>query len=95
MPIDLEYQLTIVWDSPADDAVFIALLESVVEQCATAARELRLDNPYVDLTHAYATQDPLGSYGADNLARLRSTAKKYDPEGVFQKLVPGGFKLGD
>ncbi|KAI9885726.1 MAG: hypothetical protein M1823_002492 [Watsoniomyces obsoletus] len=90
----IAYQLTLIWDSPDNDAAFIALQESVVEQCTTAAREAGLDHPWIDLTHAYATQDPLSSYGADNLARLRSTAKKYDPDGVFQKLVPGGFKLG-
>jgi hypothetical protein len=33
-------------------------------------------------------------YGAANVAFLRDVSRKYDPLGVFQKLVPGGFKLG-
>lgn len=38
-------------------------------------------------------QDPLGSYGAENVAKIRAAAVKYDPERVFQTKVPGGFKI--
>lgn len=40
-----------------------------------------------------AVQDPLGSYGPDNVAKIRAAAKKYDPKQVFQTRVPGGFKI--
>ncbi|KAI0435699.1 FAD-binding domain-containing protein [Xylaria telfairii] len=46
------------------------------------------------LNYADPNQDVLGSYGEDNLAFLRATSRRYDPHGVFQKQVPGGFKLG-
>ena len=39
------------------------------------------------------TQDPLRTYGADNVEHLRRVAAKYDPEGVFQTRMPGGFKI--
>ena len=45
------------------------------------------------LNYADSSQDPIASYGADNVERLRATSRKYDPHGVFQKQVPGGFKL--
>ncbi|KAJ6184983.1 hypothetical protein N7519_006284 [Penicillium mononematosum] len=32
-------------------------------------------------------------YGAQNHRRLAGIAKKYDPHGVFQTLMPGGFKV--
>lgn len=38
-------------------------------------------------------QDPLMSYGAENVAKMRAAAKKYDPEQVFQTRVPSGFKI--
>jgi hypothetical protein len=38
-------------------------------------------------------QPVFASYGAANLAKLRATSKKYDPNGVWQKLQPGYFKL--
>ncbi|KAK3988855.1 hypothetical protein QBC44DRAFT_370683 [Cladorrhinum sp. PSN332] len=49
--------------------------------------------PWVYLNYADKSQDPLGSYGEQNLQKIREAAKKYDPEGVFQTLCPGGFKI--
>ncbi|KAE9992997.1 hypothetical protein EG327_006966 [Venturia inaequalis] len=46
------------------------------------------------LNYADSYQDPLGSYGADNVAKIRAAANKYDPKGVFQTRAPGGFKIG-
>lgn len=39
------------------------------------------------------SQDPLATYGAENFRFLREVAARYDPDGVFQKQCPGGFKL--
>lgn len=39
-------------------------------------------------------QDPMASYGAENLEFLREVSRKYDPSGLFQKAVRGGYKLG-
>lgn len=50
-------------------------------------------NDFTYLNYAAPFQDPLESYGAANLALMKSVAAKYDPEVVFQKLVPGGFKV--
>lgn len=43
----------------------------------------------------YASQylDPLGSYGATNVAKMKTVSHKYDPAQVFQELQPGHFKL--
>lgn len=38
-------------------------------------------------------EDPLGSYGVENVAKIRAAARKYDPNQVFQKRFPGGFKI--
>jgi FAD/FMN-containing dehydrogenase len=39
-------------------------------------------------------QNPMASYGAENLEFLREVSRKYDPSGLFQKAVKGGYKLG-
>jgi hypothetical protein len=36
-------------------------------------------------------QSPLRSYGVESVAYMREVAKKYDPDGVFQKLLNDGF----
>lgn len=38
-------------------------------------------------------KDPLASYGAENVAKIRAAAAKYDPRQIFQTRVPGGFKI--
>ncbi|KAL4796483.1 hypothetical protein BDV19DRAFT_398303 [Aspergillus venezuelensis] len=34
-----------------------------------------------------------GDYGKENLAFLQDVAGEYDPKGIFQEVVPGGFKV--
>jgi hypothetical protein len=45
------------------------------------------------LNYSDISQDPLGTYGEDNIQKMREVTIKYDPTGVFQKRVPGGFKI--
>jgi len=45
------------------------------------------------LGYADRGQDPLGTYGQENIAFMKRVAADYDPEGVFQTRLPGGFKI--
>lgn len=60
-------------------------------KAVTAA--LGTDKPYIYLNYAYPGQDPIKGYGQEGVKLLREASKKYDPKGVFQNLVPGGFKV--
>lgn len=58
------------------------------------AKSLDLDGEYLYLNYADSvSQDPLSSYGEENLAKIAAAARKYDPDGVFQYRVPGGYKI--
>ncbi|KAI0441389.1 hypothetical protein F4803DRAFT_552156 [Xylaria telfairii] len=50
---------------------------------------------WVYMNYADKSQAVLQSYGAENVRRMKSVAAQYDPDQVFQKLCPGGFKLAD
>ena len=41
------------------------------------------------------SQDPFSSYGQESIRHMREVSEKYDPQGVFQSRVPGGFKVGN
>ena len=69
-----------------------AWVQAVKEFAATIV-DGNLD--WIYLNYADKSQDPLASYGIENLKKMRKVAAKYDPEQVFQKLCPGGFKLSD
>jgi len=76
-----------------NDAVVTAAIESVRSQIAAAAKKQGLLNDYIYLNYAMPDQDPISSYGAANVANLRIQSRLFDPKQVFQRLVPGGFKL--
>ncbi|KAK8000693.1 FAD-binding domain-containing protein [Apiospora arundinis] len=62
-------------------------------QAKAATVALGTADDFLYLNFAGGFQDPISSYGPDNVAFLRRVATQYDPQGVFQKLMPGGFKL--
>lgn len=63
------------------------------EHWKTLGQERGLHLPFLFMNDASRDQDPLASYGQDNLAKLRRIARKYDPAQVFQKQQNGGFLL--
>jgi hypothetical protein len=49
--------------------------------------------PFLFMNDASRDQNPLASYGRENLRRLREIAAKYDPTQLFQKVQNSGFLL--
>jgi len=48
---------------------------------------------FLYLNYADQGQGVIAGYGEGNRMELRRVSRVYDPEGVFQKAVVGGFKL--
>lgn len=69
--------------------------DSFIHDLSKFAKKIGKDNEFIYLDYAYKDQNPLGSYGKENVEKIMAAAKKYDPKGVFQKMVPGGFKISD
>lgn len=83
----------IAWlNSTGDEAVKKAA-DVFLQQARDLGRERGVLDEYVYLNYAQQEQNPIASYGEENVKFLRNVSRRYDPEGVFQKLVPGGFKL--
>ncbi|KAI1338876.1 hypothetical protein F5Y15DRAFT_416639 [Xylariaceae sp. FL0016] len=57
------------------------------------AEEMDADVDFIYLNYADASQDALGSYGSENTQMMREVAAKYDAAEVFQRRIPGGFKV--
>ncbi|ORY11128.1 hypothetical protein BCR34DRAFT_445770, partial [Clohesyomyces aquaticus] len=49
--------------------------------------------PWVYVNYADKSQQPLATYGRENVENMKTAAAKYDPGQAFQKLCPGGFKI--
>jgi hypothetical protein len=96
-------------DTPEKDMVFLQVLltfdgaqpteglqkgmKDLIEVIEELTQADGLYHPFHYLNFAAWFQDPLGSYGVEQKAKLKEVARKYDPTGVFQRQVPGGFKL--
>ena len=77
----------------ADHAVLHGRLAKLAADTNAVAREMGGERDFVYFNYADVSQDPLGSYGEENVRFMKEVARKYDPEGFFQKRVSGGFKL--
>lgn len=81
------------WDSPENDAVIESTARGLNSQIIAAAKSNGLFNKWIYLNYAAKFQDPIGGYGPANQAKLRAVSRRYDPQALFQRHVPGGFKL--
>ena len=81
----------LMWANEADDDVLIATVARVMNKAKEEGIRRGIFEEYVYMNYGSEYQDVVKSYGDANVAEMKSTAEKYDPEGVFQKLRPGYF----
>lgn len=87
------YQSYLLWSEAKDDELFIGLGKKLTDGIQKFAVDKGTAVEYLYLNYADKDQSPLSAYGADKVAFMKKVAKKYDPLGVYQRLLPGGFKL--
>ncbi|CEJ82348.1 hypothetical protein VHEMI02417 [[Torrubiella] hemipterigena] len=85
--------LLFTWADEADDELVYHTANTLFDRVVEAAKAKGRYNKYIYLNYGGQDQKVLQSYGDDNYARLKAISHKYDPQQVFQKLQPGGFKL--
>lgn len=85
--------LTSSWSESSDDELINETAAKFIDDIETLAREEGVYRSFIYLNYANKTQNPIDGYGAASKANLQALSKKYDPEGLFQRGVPGGFKL--
>ncbi|KAI0402195.1 hypothetical protein F4802DRAFT_608839 [Xylaria palmicola] len=81
------------WEDREDDEKIINTLRKALDDIDHDAGQRRTLVPFKYLNYAAPFQDPIGSYGNVNQAKLRNASQEYDPDGLFQEGVPGGWKL--
>ncbi|KAJ4386786.1 hypothetical protein N0V93_009684 [Gnomoniopsis smithogilvyi] len=83
------------WQDAQYDGIMYNATQTWYQRVDAVARALHTNDDFLYLNFAGGFQNPLASYGNGSLDFLRGVAQKYDPAGIFQRLVPGGFKLTD
>ena len=81
------------WDNASDDALMNEVNQKALNAIDEEAKRLEVFSPYRYLNYAYKSHDPIRAYGAESNKHLRAVGAKYDPEGFFQAIGAGPFKL--
>jgi hypothetical protein len=82
-----------IWDNAADDDAAMKVDSEFMAKLEKAARKWNSLLPNQWMNNAAQDVDVIGSYGEDNVKKLRKVSEKYDPEQTFQNLCSGGYKL--
>ena len=81
------------WDRVEDDDLVLGEMKQLNEAALERARVLGFYNGYIFTNTAEYWQNPFPGRGEENLRAMREISKRYDPVQLFQKAVPGGYKL--
>ncbi|KAL8897625.1 MAG: hypothetical protein Q9192_002479, partial [Flavoplaca navasiana] len=81
------------YSNAADDQLVYSTTRTLFEQVENYTRSTGQHVPFIYMNYALPTQKVIESYRQENVDFLRAVSRKYDPKQVFQRLVPGGFKL--
>lgn len=91
----IAFLLDIAWNGTQYDEKVRQISDKVMKDIATYLKSVGALIDFQYINYCFQDQDPLGGYGTEALGKIKAASKKYDPNQVFQKLVPGGFKLAN
>ncbi|KAL3482368.1 hypothetical protein BJX99DRAFT_252623 [Aspergillus californicus] len=86
-------QAAFMWTDSADDDAVYQFAYNFWETVNAKSKEMGIYHEFVYMNYASLYQDVVSGYGSTNKARLQKISASYDPQGVFQTLQPGYFKL--
>ncbi|KAI5203357.1 hypothetical protein E4T39_04194 [Aureobasidium subglaciale] len=82
------------WARAADDYKVLSFFRKTAANITSQAKKLGMGYDFEYLNDAATGQNPFPTYGGGkSLPKLQKIAKDFDSKGVYQKLMPGGFKL--
>ncbi|KAJ2995083.1 hypothetical protein NUW58_g1375 [Xylaria curta] len=83
----------VTFDSLDDAKEVLPAHDKFVKSMIALAKRRGLLHRYIMLTYSGYNQPVIESYGPENVQRMLKVQKAYDPNRVFQRLVPGGQKI--
>jgi hypothetical protein len=83
---EIVININLRWTESNDITKVEHFVQTLIKRCHSVAKKMSLDHPFV-------FQDVFAGYSPENGKRLLKIQKEIDPNGVFQRLQPGYFKL--
>lgn len=85
--------MSLAWSDKKDDEAIQRATQELMKKSLEFTTSNGVHHPYIYMNYAMKDDDVFSSYGAENKQKLVEIKKRYDPDDVFGRLVPGGFKL--
>ena len=82
-----------LWANSSANALVEEAVKEMEGNVEKLAQNTVLSRKFLYMAYANKGQGVIQSYGESNVQALREVSAKFDPRGVFQKKVPGGFKI--
>ena len=82
--------LAALWPNSAFNGEVQKTAQKMTNDIACIAEEMGLSHKFQYINYADPSQDPIDSYGQENVERLREASRKYDQRGSFR----GRFLVG-
>lgn len=79
------------WKNAKDEELVRGSVRKILDTAEEVSKKNGTYLPFLYANYASRDQDPLASYGSENLQKLKDIAKKYDADAVFQTLQNGGW----
>lgn len=90
----LAWAEVVEWSGPQYDEAVYSWIKETTWAIANATQEAGLYHAFTYMGDAAGFQDVYDGYGQENKQKLLHISRKYDPARLFQRLLPGGFKIG-
>ncbi|ORY68296.1 uncharacterized protein BCR38DRAFT_463837 [Pseudomassariella vexata] len=90
----LAWAVVVMWNNTAYDEVVMAWADDTTVKMNDAAKEAGVYDGFKYIGDAAEFNDVFGGYGCESREKLLHISRKYDPDRLFQALMPGGFKIG-
>ncbi|KAK7996415.1 hypothetical protein PG989_004455 [Apiospora arundinis] len=84
---------TVDWEAAKDDDAVRAVSIETTALMKSLSMERNLEVPFLYMNDASRDQDPIATYGSDNVNKLKRVSQDYDRGQVFQRLQNDGFLL--
>lgn len=85
--------MTVAYDNESDDTLVQGAITDIVNKQQALLKSYGLLIDFIYINYANISQDVFGSWGDDAFAKLQAVDRSYDPCGVFERSVPGDYKL--
>ncbi|KAL5352884.1 hypothetical protein ACLOAV_002832 [Pseudogymnoascus australis] len=89
----LMWLVSLTVDTEENQNAILPIAREFIDAINKAEKEAGHWIDWIYLNYAWKDQKPYSHYGKDNIKLLHTVSKKYDHDGVFQKLRRTGFRL--